>query len=245
MCNPFPPEVFGQPTAPISSRTSRATCATRRTAANDRVGHRVEVDPPLVGLLDVRTPRVPGVKLHRRHLDGPDHAAQLGHAQLVGCAAEAREVDVHRLDPVRRALREALLVHLRPVDAVREAVQHARALAQRADDPVPHAHVVLREVELRLAAGREVDPIGARDPHGSPVDLELHGARLVGGGHGHTRLDAGRRRISADGRLQHLLRGAGTAAQRAFHQSVPRARGVFAGERERTDRGGQRLGLDR
>ena len=45
-----------------------------------RFGHRVEVDPPLVGLFDVPAPGVPGVKLHRRHLHGPDHAAQLGHA---------------------------------------------------------------------------------------------------------------------------------------------------------------------
>ena len=38
MCSPFPPEVLGQPTAPISSSTSRATFATLRTESKDASG---------------------------------------------------------------------------------------------------------------------------------------------------------------------------------------------------------------
>lgn len=37
-CNPRPPEVFGQPTAPSSSSTSCATRATRRTRPNPQSG---------------------------------------------------------------------------------------------------------------------------------------------------------------------------------------------------------------
>jgi hypothetical protein len=42
--------------------------------------HRIEVDAPLVGLLDVGTPRVPGVELDGRHLHGPDDLGELGDA---------------------------------------------------------------------------------------------------------------------------------------------------------------------
>ena len=38
MCSPLPPEVFGHPTAPSSSRISRQTWATRRTVANSHCG---------------------------------------------------------------------------------------------------------------------------------------------------------------------------------------------------------------
>ncbi len=88
---------------------------------------------------------------------------ELGHAQLVGGAPEPREVDLDRLDPVGGARRDPLLVDLLAVDAGREAVQHARPLAQRADDPVADGDVVVREVELRLAALGEVHAVRAGD----------------------------------------------------------------------------------
>ena len=89
-----------------------------------------------------------------------------------------------------------------PSTPVREAVQHARPLAQRADDPVADAHVVLGEVELGLAAGREVDAVRARDPHGParPTSSSTAGllclvVTVIG------RLDrGGRRRISSHAR---------------------------------------------
>ena len=137
--------------------------------------HRVEVDPPLVRLLDVGPARVPRVELDRRHLHRPDDAAELGHAQLVGVPVVPREGDAHRLHPVGRAPRDPLLVDLLAVDAAREAVQHARPLAQRADDPVADAHVVAGEIELRLAARGEVDPVGTRDADRPALDLEFNG----------------------------------------------------------------------
>ena len=117
---------------------------------------RVEVDPPLVGLLGVGAPAVPRVELDRRHLHRPDHRAELGHAQLVGGPAPAREVQLHGLDPVRRAGRQPLLVHLLVGQPLREPVQHARPLAQRVDDAGPDGEVVLDQVELgRPALSRE------------------------------------------------------------------------------------------
>ena len=129
-------------------------------------GLRVEVDAQLVGLLDVGAPGVPRVELDRRHLHRPHDRGELGDAQLVG-RAPGREADLGRLDPVRRALGQPLLVDLLAVDALGIAVQHARPLAQRADDAVPDRQVVVDEVELGLAARREVHPVGIADAHGA------------------------------------------------------------------------------
>ena len=116
------------------------------------------------------------------------------HAQLVGGAVPAREVHAHRLDPVGRAAGEALLVHLLAGDAGGEAVQHARPVPQRPHRPVGDGDVVLREVELGLAAGREVDAVGVGDPHGAAVDLQLD--RRPGARHRAQRRQAFRRRIT-------------------------------------------------
>ena len=137
------------------------------------VGHRVEVDAPLVGPLDVGPPGVPRVELDRRHLHRPDHLGQLGDAQLVGVQAVAREVDAHGLQPRRGAVRHPLLVDLLAADAGREAVQHARPLAQGVDDARPDGEVVLDEVELGGPGRREVHAVGVRDAHRPPADVEL------------------------------------------------------------------------
>ncbi len=152
-------------------------------AVKRAVGHRIDVDPPLVGPLDVGAARVPGMELDRRHLHRPDHARELGDAQLVGVAAVTGEGQPDGLHPVGGAGRDALLVHLVAVDPAREAMQHARPLPQRADDPVADADVVAREVELRLAASREVHPVRAREAHRAIADLELHRVVLAGGSH--------------------------------------------------------------
>ena len=66
-----------------------------------------------------------------------------------------------------------LLVHLLAADAGREAVHHARPLAQGVDDARPDAEVVVDEVELRRAGGREVHPVGVGDPHDALADRDL------------------------------------------------------------------------
>ena len=149
--------------------------ATRRTRRELDAGHRVEVDAPLVGGLDVGGAGVPGVELHGRHLHGPDHVGDAGDAQLVGGAVVAGEVHAHRAHPVRRALGQALLVDLLAVDAGGEAVHHAGPVAQRPDDAVGDGEVVVGEIEFRFSARREVHPVGVRQAHGPAVDLDLRG----------------------------------------------------------------------
>ena len=77
---------------PARRRRARRAPRARRgrpgaRVSNPQSGHRVEVDAPLVGPLGVGPAGVPRVELHGRHLHRPDHAGQLGHAQLVGVPA--------------------------------------------------------------------------------------------------------------------------------------------------------------
>jgi hypothetical protein len=56
-------------------------------------------------------------------------------------------------------------VDLLPLTPGGKSVQHARPLAQRVDDAGTDAEVVVDEVDLGLAACREVHPVGIGDAH--------------------------------------------------------------------------------
>jgi hypothetical protein len=137
------------------------------------LGSGIEVDTPLVGRLGVGAAAVPGMELDRGHLDRPDHARELGHAELVGGAVPSREVQPHRLQPRRRAGWDPLLVHLVAGQSLGEAVQHAGPLVERVDDPVPDREVVLHQVELGGPRLREVDTVGVAHPDDVRVHLDL------------------------------------------------------------------------
>jgi len=150
------------------------------------VGHRVEIDPPLVGPVDVGAPDIPGMELHGRHLHRPDHRRELGDAQLVGSAVPAREVQPHGLQPRRRPVRDPLLVDLLTGQPLGEPVQHARPFAQRPDDAVTDREVVGRQVELGPPVLREVDPVGVAHPHRALADGEFDGGSRCLRGHHRT-----------------------------------------------------------
>ena len=174
-CRPAPPEVLGQPVAPKLGQDLHparcgppgARCRTRTAAWGPG---RCATRP---GALGVGPARVPRMELHRGHLHRPQHAGQLGDAQLVGVPAVAREAHPHRLQPRRRAAGHPLLVHLLAGHPGGKPMQHARPLAQRPDDPLPHRQVVAGQVELGLAAGREIHPVRVGDAHRPVPDLEL------------------------------------------------------------------------
>ena len=147
------------------------------------VRHGVEVDPPLVGPVDVGAADIPRVQLDGAHLHRPDDGAELGRAQLVGVQVVPREVQPHRLDPVGCSLRQPLLVDLGAAHALGEAVQHGRPLAQRPQDPVADGEVVVREVELGLTPLGEVDPVGGGDAHIAPPDVEVDVVAVLAAGH--------------------------------------------------------------
>src|SRR4029453_2318012 len=77
-----------------------------------RSWHRVKINPPLIGGLDVIAARVPWMKLHRGHLYRPDHIRRMGNAQLVCVSIETRKMDPYCLDPRRPSIWRGLLVPL-------------------------------------------------------------------------------------------------------------------------------------
>src|SRR5207245_6850490 len=81
--------------------------------------------------------------------------------------------DARRLDPVRALLGRALLPDHLTADALRLALELARPLEERANNPVADADEVPHEVELRLAPGGKVDLVGVRDLHGAVANLDL------------------------------------------------------------------------
>src|SRR5207302_3568087 len=88
------------------------------------------------------------------------------------------------LDPFGPLLGNAFLPDHLAADALRLALELARPLVQRAHDPVPDGDEVVHEVELGLAARREVDLVRVRHLDGAAPELELderrwHGRSIV------------------------------------------------------------------
>ena len=154
------------------------------------------------------------MELDRGHLHRPDHAAQFGDAQLVGCPLEPGEEQLDGLHPGRRAAGQPFLVHLVAAESLREPVHHARPLPQRADDPVADTQVVLRQIQLGRAGRREVDPLGVGDPHRAVADDQFDGfAGIAGAGHDDNLPIRGRRRPGTTRKLDRP-RAAPTATSR-------------------------------
>ena len=134
--------------------------------AEGRARLRVEVDPQLVGVVDVIAPDRPGVEGQRAHVGAPHRHRDLGRADLVGGAA-GREGDGRRLEVVGSPLGHPLLVErvgvavLRPgrelhprTYAGRPPLQRRRSVPQRAHQAVLDAREVLRDHQLGDLAGR-------------------------------------------------------------------------------------------
>ena len=143
--------------------------------AGDR--HRIKIDSPLIRGLDIIATRVPRMELHRRHLHCPDHVRQMIDAKLIGIAIEARKVHAYGLDPRRRAMRQPFLVNLFAVDAIGEAVQHARSVIEGIDDAVRDREVVPSKIKFGLATCREINPVRIADLDNPISDLQLDALR--------------------------------------------------------------------
>ena len=187
------PDVDVQPVAPRSLRETDDAQLVKHLAddpgddahpVEPGLGHGVEVDPPLVGAIDIGAPDVPRMELHGRHLHRPDDRPELGDAQFVGGAVPAGEVQPHGLQPRRGPVRDPLLVDLLAGQPLGEPVQHARPLPQRPDDAVADREVVVRQVEFGPPVLREIHPVGVAEPDRPLTDGELdRGGRCLRGHH--------------------------------------------------------------
>ena len=173
MWKPVAPDVFGKLGRPSSSITSLTTSAIRAHVLPGVPLARVEVDQEVVGPLDVAHARVPGVQLDAAEVRDPGEAGGVGDDGEVGRAAEARERDPHRLEPVRMRGRDTLLVEELALDAARVALhlhRPARDVVQRerreldvvARSRSPFVTPDAREVDLLQVGERDLAPA---DPH--------------------------------------------------------------------------------
>ena len=108
MWMPREPEVLGQPTSPTASSASRATRATSRICDHGTPGHRVEVDPQLVGMVEVVGADRVRVEVDAAEVDDPGQAGRVADDDLVG-RPTGRERELHRLEPGGAVVRRPLL----------------------------------------------------------------------------------------------------------------------------------------
>ena len=166
------PDVFGQPDVADLAEHFPHDRRHLLRALEARPGLRVDVDPQLVGVVDVGLPRGPGMEVERAEVRRPHHLRDLAHAQRVG-VPPGGERHAHGLDPIRAMLGYALLVDRLGLGAVRVALEVRRPVAERPDDAVADRAVVLDEVELRLLARPEVDLVGVGHPDDPSLHVEL------------------------------------------------------------------------
>ena len=150
-----------------ASRQSRATA---RTSSKPMPGRGVEVDAQLVGVGGVGGEVGPQVQAEAADVHGPHDVGDVGDDERVGGRA-VRCGDGGRLQPVRGARRDALLVEGLAGGAVGEALQHGGPPAGGVQQVVADLEVVRDEVELGGVEGGEVDLVRPRDAHLAPVDL--------------------------------------------------------------------------
>ena len=169
MWMPREPDVFGQPTSPTASSDSRAASATSRICAHAHARDRVEVDPQLVGMVEVLGADRVRVEVDAAEVGDPGQAGRVVDDDLVGGPA-GREGQGRRPDELGHVLRRPLLEERLPGGAVDEPLERHRPPAGAAQRPVGDRQVVLDEVELGVAGLREVDLARVRDRDLAPVD---------------------------------------------------------------------------
>ena len=163
-------------------------------------GHRVEVDPQLVGVVEVFGAHRVRVEVEASEVDDPGQARGIPDHRLLG-RRSARVVQGRGVDEVGVVLGHALLEERLLVDALHEALQHHRPPAGAAQRPRRDREEVPHDIELRQPGLREDDLVGARDTHLVTVDLEdlagalrrTHLATLARGRMPRPGLDAGDR----------------------------------------------------
>ena len=162
-CRPVAPEVFGYDASPSSSITSRTTSAISRTNGHCPSDGRVEVDQQVVGPLDLRDARVPGVQLDAAEVRDPgERGGVVDHREHGRMAARERDRDL--VDVVRMVRRHALLVEEVALDAVREALHVERPPPEVRQRELGDAEVVGDEVALRQPARGEERPCRGSRP---------------------------------------------------------------------------------
>jgi hypothetical protein len=142
----------------------------------------VEVDPQLIGMVEVISARRPRVEVDDAEVVGPGEVGGVVGAQLLGGAA-GWEGDRRGLEPLGDLLRNALLPDRLLLDAIDEALHDRGPLAQVHQHGVGRVQVVVHEVVLREPRLREVElpRIGEADRVPGHLDRHVLGLCHAGG----------------------------------------------------------------
>ena len=134
-------------------------------------GHRVEVDPQLVGVVEVLGADRVRVEVEAAEVRDPGEAGGLVEHDLVGGPA-GREGERRRPDPLGRVVGGALLEERLLLGAVDEALERHRPAAHARQRPVGDREEVADEVELRVPGPGEVHLVRVADRDLAVADLE-------------------------------------------------------------------------
>ena len=125
-------------------------------------GHRIQVDPQLVGMLQISGPDRMRIQVDATEVDDPGELRRIPDDDLLR-RSPRWEGQLDRLDPLRPRCRRALLkegLTLRAVDKTLEGHGPAGHAAQRA---LRHRQVIANQVELGVTGLRKEDFVGIAD----------------------------------------------------------------------------------
>src|SRR5215472_10602432 len=134
-------------------------------------GHRVQVDPQLVRVVEVFGQHRVRVQVDAAQVDHPGDAGHVAGHHLVG-GAPGREAEQDRLDPVGPLVRGPLLEERLALGAVHVPLEHHGPPGHAAQRSVRHGEVVLDQVELGVPGAGEVDLARVRHHHGGSPHVQ-------------------------------------------------------------------------
>ena len=132
---------------------------------------RVEIDPQLVGVVEILGPNRMGVEVDAAEIGDPGEPGRLAQDDLVG-GSSGRKRQLGRVDPVRSVFGRSLLEERLALSAVDEAFEGHRPTGDAAQRTVGDREVVVDQVHLGVAGLGEVDLVRVRHRDFSAAALE-------------------------------------------------------------------------
>ncbi len=133
---------------------------------------RIEIDAHLVGVVEVVPGHRPGMHLEAAEIHGPHHVREIRRAHELAGACR-RKAHRHRLEPLGPGLGHALLVKALAAGTVGKTVEGDGPPADGAHHPFADGEEILDQLQLGLAARREVHLVGVRHAHGAAGDFDV------------------------------------------------------------------------
>src|SRR5207253_10794106 len=144
-------------------------------------GHRVQVDPQLVRMIEVAGPDRMRIEVDASEVDDPGELGRLADDDLLGGPARGK-AEHHRLDPLRARAGRPLLEEGFTLGPVDEALERHRPPGHPAYGSLGHGQVVTEQIGLGVAGSREEDLVRITDGDLPSTDID----HLASFGHART-----------------------------------------------------------